>query len=238
MKINPKAKPTLLLVYDNEFKLIQAIFAPTQGQAYNKMNLDNREFISPIINGFIAVSKKVDSNINCPLPISFPNYDDFAIRAFDIDGAFLWKEHIEKELKSDIIIKEEKERVAALIKIEEETKREQLIQEREELQRQKQIQVDRRKQLRENRKKGNRQAVHNEYNAIFAYIDTGEVYKEYKADTTKMIGRLIGLNKSTVRRYYNNATILKYNKIKHIQAAIEKRGLSLIIYPSRIKDES
>lgn len=238
MKLSAKCKPTLLLVYDNEFKLKQVIFAPTQGSAYAKINLDNKEFISPIINGFISVSKRVDSNINCPLPISFPNYDDFAIRAFDIEP-ILWSEYIEKEKHEKEMLIRQKELEKERDKAEWERIKREAKEKKEELKRQKEIETNKRKQMRENRKKGNRQNKQNEYTAIFAYNDTGEVYKEYTANTVKAIAKLTGLSKNTVRQYYEDGNrppvVLKYNKIKHIQKEIESRGLSLLIYTKRVK---
>ena len=69
----------------------------------------------------------------------------------------------------------------------------------------------------------------NEYEVTLVRKDTGEVFKEYKCNTLKMVVYRTGVVRGRLQEYYNGYAELDKSKVKSIQKEIESHGLLLCI---------
>jgi hypothetical protein len=229
--ISLKSTRVGVLIYNECMELNQLIFSPSIPGVLEKIKLDNynEDGVKGIITSAINLSAKFE--IEEPLPLVVPAYigkKALYLKAFYI-GDTLWQEYIDiaNRMENDKQLeKEEKKRVLALTKAEREYAKE------------KSDLVKKKRSVIAENKRNNKEkwlkAVKNSYNATFIYKDTGEIYKVYEGNNQKMISYRTGIPKNKIRNYCTvNFKNIFDSKVKHIQKAIDDRGLLLRIEVKR-----
>lgn len=216
--ISLKSTRVGVLIYDECLNLQQVIFSPSIPQVVEKIKIDDytEDGVSGVITSSINMSVKL--NIEAPIPILAPSAickRVFFLKAF-YAGDTLWQERIDELFQAEEIKQKEKD--------EKRLRNEIAKEERSKIKERKERLIRARKESKDIRKENN-----NFYIATFVYKDTGEIYMVYNAATTKMIAYKSGISKQKVSSFYDNPILLKSNKRKHIQKAIEERGLYLKI---------
>ena len=216
------------LIYNECMELQQLIFSPSIPGVLEQIKLDdyNEDGIKGLITSAVNFSAKFE--VREPIPLVIPSYIGkraLYIKAFYVGDA-LWQEYVDAAhtIENDKQLeKDERKRVSELNKIERQYAKE----EADKLKKKRAV-------LRGNKEKGKSKRLdkvknRNHYTATFVYKDTGEIYKIYEAKNQRMLSYRTGIPKTRLSGFYNKPVLLKTNKIKHIQGAIESHGLLLII---------